>query len=309
MSTMASPDVTREEILHHLITIGEDPAVHTVDELFRLVSGRLLVGEDRASALGAAIQSARADIAQDAVPHWAAEAFDAVRAKYDKQRCKKLGVPDWKEALRLLWYRAQDDQEPNGGRLRSIRNHPEGLGYRWLDAYPLKAPKGALKQSVVEVEGAVGGAERASGAEASNFNVPESGKRPQVRSIALSVTVKTESAASVEEVASTIRRLIDIGIVDAHSTLEDKEGDLSAARLATDLDVGPVIPAENPLGRLNSVGDRPRSVELASQLKELLAECEADPQLMQLCRPDLTRIAEIVAQQEKSSASHDTPSP
>jgi len=83
---------------------------------------------------------------RDAIPQWVAGAFDVFREKYDKQRCKKLGVSDWKEALRLLWYRGADDQESNGGILRSIRNHPEGLGYRWLDEYPLKAPQIAATQ-------------------------------------------------------------------------------------------------------------------------------------------------------------------
>lgn len=78
----------------------------------------------------------------DGIPTWAAEAFSQFRAKYDRKRCKALAVANWKEALRLLWYRGSDDREPNGGILRSIRNHPGALGYQWLDRFPLKAPNG-----------------------------------------------------------------------------------------------------------------------------------------------------------------------
>lgn len=79
------------------------------------------------------------------VPAWASEAFDQFRARYDRKRCKALAVANWKEALRLLWYRGADDREPNGGILRSIRNHPGALGYEWLDRYPLKAPRGDVE--------------------------------------------------------------------------------------------------------------------------------------------------------------------
>ncbi|WP_196493113.1 hypothetical protein [Burkholderia territorii] len=75
--------------------------------------------------------------ATEPMPKWAADAFEAVRLKFDKKRCKKLHVSDWKEALRLLWYTGRDDLEPNGGVLRSIRNHPGAMGYRWLQDYPI----------------------------------------------------------------------------------------------------------------------------------------------------------------------------
>lgn len=76
--------------------------------------------------------------ATEPMPKWAADAFEAVRLKFDKKRCKKLHVSDWKEALRLLWHTGRDDLEPNGGVLRSIRNHPGAMGYRWLQDYPIK---------------------------------------------------------------------------------------------------------------------------------------------------------------------------
>ncbi|WP_321966972.1 hypothetical protein [Burkholderia cepacia] len=82
-------------------------------------------------------QSPERESMSDGIPSWAAEAFIQFRAKYDKKQCKSLAVANWKEALRLLWYRASDDREPNGGILRSIRNHPDG--YQWLELYPLKA--------------------------------------------------------------------------------------------------------------------------------------------------------------------------
>jgi hypothetical protein len=60
------------------------------------------------------------------------------------------------------------------------------------------------------------------------------------RTLVLSVPVKTTNTASPEEIAAIVQRLIDIGLVDAHATLEDKEADLEPARLATDLEIGPV---------------------------------------------------------------------
>ncbi|ABO59700.1 hypothetical protein LA345_40825 (plasmid) [Burkholderia vietnamiensis] len=76
---------------------------------------------------------------------------------------------------------------------------------------------------------------------------------PQRRSFVLQVRVCTESAVSPDSIGAAIQTLLDVGIADAHSTLEDKEGgDQDAARLATDLEFGPieVCSAVKPLGAL-----------------------------------------------------------
>lgn len=58
-----------------------------------------------------------------------------------------------------------------------------------------------------------------------------------MREIQLSIKVQTNATATDAEIAAVVARLIDCGLTDAQSSLEDGEGDLEQAQLATDLSI------------------------------------------------------------------------
>lgn len=76
----------------------------------------------------------------------------------------------------------------------------------------------------------------------------------QRHSFVLQVRVCTENVVSPDSIGAAVQTLLDVGIADAHSTLEDKEGgDQDAARLAAGLEFGPIevcSTAVKPLGAL-----------------------------------------------------------
>ncbi|WP_199028433.1 hypothetical protein [Ralstonia sp. ASV6] len=60
------------------------------------------------------------------------------------------------------------------------------------------------------------------------------------RTLMVTIPIKTEMRATPQELADIVEKLIDIGVADAHSTLEDKEVDHKDARLATGIDFGKI---------------------------------------------------------------------
>ncbi len=69
----------------------------------------------------------------DPEPHWL-EALEAFRARTEKNKpmLKRHHSRNWKELLKVAWYRGWDADEEGGGHLRAIRNN---LGPEWLDSY------------------------------------------------------------------------------------------------------------------------------------------------------------------------------
>jgi len=68
-----------------------------------------------------------------------------------------------------------------------------------------------------------------------------------MQEVTLTIPVKTNASVSPEEIAKIVQRLIDIGLADAASTIEDSgEGDVEAAELATDLHIGAPVVAKEP---------------------------------------------------------------
>lgn len=63
-------------------------------------------------------------------------------------------------------------------------------------------------------------------------------------SVMLHVPVTTRADVSPEQIRAAVQSLIDIGLTDAASTLKDGEGDLDAAQLATDLNIGTPVLAD-----------------------------------------------------------------
>lgn len=58
----------------------------------------------------------------------------------------------------------------------------------------------------------------------------------------LSITVTTNADVSGEQVAKLLRQLIDAGLADAQATIEEGEGDIESADLATSLNISaPVL--------------------------------------------------------------------
>lgn len=71
-----------------------------------------------------------------------------------------------------------------------------------------------------------------------------------MQEVTLTIPVKTNASVSPQEIAKVVQRLIDIGLADAASTIVDGgnncEGDVEAAELATDLNIGaPVVAKES----------------------------------------------------------------
>lgn len=54
----------------------------------------------------------------------------------------------------------------------------------------------------------------------------------------LHLSVMTSAAVTGKHVREVVQRLIDLGLADAHETIESGEGDLEMAQLATDLNIG-----------------------------------------------------------------------
>ncbi|WP_176331338.1 hypothetical protein [Burkholderia vietnamiensis] len=93
------------------------------------------------------------------------------------------------------------------------------------------------------------------------YKAQPTGKLPEThRLLVLQVPVRTESTAPVADIAASVQTLIQIGIADAHSTLEDKEGDLDGARLATDLEIGEVRAMEMPKTAVSAAEEVTRSL-------------------------------------------------
>lgn len=71
-----------------------------------------------------------------------------------------------------------------------------------------------------------------------------------MQEVTLTIPVKTNASVSPEEIAKIVQRLIDIGLADAASTIEDSgnsgDGDVEAAELATDLHIGAPVVAKEP---------------------------------------------------------------
>lgn len=78
----------------------------------------------------------------------------------------------------------------------------------------------------------------------------KSKKEIQMQEVMLSIPVKTNASVTPEEIAKIVQRLIDIGLADAGATLEDSnngdDGDVEAAQLATDLNIGAPVVAKTP---------------------------------------------------------------
>lgn len=53
------------------------------------------------------------------------------------------------------------------------------------------------------------------------------------------ITVEADEAVTAEQIAGSLETLINIGLADAQSTIEDKEGSLEDAELATSLTIHP----------------------------------------------------------------------
>lgn len=71
-----------------------------------------------------------------------------------------------------------------------------------------------------------------------------------MQEVTLTIPVKTNASISPEEITKVVQRLIDIGLADAATTIEDSgnsgEGDVEAAELATDLHIGAPVVAKEP---------------------------------------------------------------
>lgn len=61
--------------------------------------------------------------------------------------------------------------------------------------------------------------------------------------------------------------------------------------------------------QINQQAAEQASSRRAAQLTELVKECAADPALLAVCRPDLERIAEMLAEQERAKGAYRSPSP
>ncbi|QMI49820.1 hypothetical protein [Burkholderia sp. MBR-1] len=98
------------------------------------------------------------------------------------------------------------------------------------------------------------------------------------RMLVLQVPIRTENTATVADIAASVQTLIQIGIADAHSTLEDKEGDLDGARLAADLEIGEVRPMIMPDAMPKiSQGSCPRVlVTVSGGVADFLADAGVD---------------------------------
>ncbi|KVV40959.1 hypothetical protein WT27_13635 [Burkholderia territorii] len=69
---------------------------------------------------------------------------------------------------------------------------------------------------------------------------------PQRPAVILQVPVTCHGSATLEEIVATVQALIDVGLADANSTLDDKEGDLEAAQKAVELEFGIIQPVSGP---------------------------------------------------------------
>jgi hypothetical protein len=72
-------------------------------------------------------------------------------------------------------------------------------------------------------------------------------------SLLLHVPVIAFASAKPEEIRGTVQRLIDAGLADAADTLKSGEGDIDAALLATDLNIGAPTVAIASHGRLDPI--------------------------------------------------------
>lgn len=70
---------------------------------------------------------------------------------------------------------------------------------------------------------------------------------PQRPSVMLQVPVTCHGSSTLQEIVATVQTLIDIGLADANSTLDDKEGDLEAAQKAVELEFGVVQVVPGPM--------------------------------------------------------------
>lgn len=71
-----------------------------------------------------------------------------------------------------------------------------------------------------------------------------------MQEVMLSIPIKTYAPVTKEEIAKIVQRLIDIGLAYAGATLEDRnngnDGDVEAAQLATNLNIGAPVVANIP---------------------------------------------------------------
>lgn len=71
-----------------------------------------------------------------------------------------------------------------------------------------------------------------------------------MQEVKLTIPVKTKASVSPEQIAKVVQRLIKVGLADAAATIEDSgncgRGDVEAAELATNLQIGAPVVAKEP---------------------------------------------------------------